>query len=304
MSSVISKQAKERRKYWISEIEKVSGSFGEDSDKVESELAEEVKTQGVECLIDHLRLCGDIPESYGHDSSEEKLYSKYTDALLSESFKALGLKSLVLKERADAADVEAFASDYSFVADAKAFRLSRTAKNQKDFKVQAMDGWKRGKPFAMVVCPIYQLPTRSSQIYQQASTRNVCILTYSHLAMLCAFAQTAGVESTEEVLLNIFQTVKHLNPSKDANTYWQAVNRSLLAFDKSIDALWKTEKIASTESIAIAKDFALQYLATERERIVRMSHEDAIKELLVMNKIESRIKTIQGVEDTGLLEMV
>ena len=29
---------------------------------------------------------------------------------------------------------------YSLVADAKAFRLSRTAKNQKDFKVQAMDG--------------------------------------------------------------------------------------------------------------------------------------------------------------------
>jgi hypothetical protein len=43
----------------------------------------------------------------------------------------------------------------SAIADAKAFRLSRTAKNQKDFKIQAMDSWKRGKPFAMVVCPIY-----------------------------------------------------------------------------------------------------------------------------------------------------
>lgn len=71
-------------------------------------------------------------------------YSKYTDCLLSLTYKALGLKSLVIKERADVADVEAFGKDYSFVADAKAFRLSRTAKNQKDFKVQAMHRWKRG----------------------------------------------------------------------------------------------------------------------------------------------------------------
>ena len=60
----------------------------------------------------------------------------------------MGFTSIVLKERANVADVECVCNDYSFVADAKAFRLSRTAKNQKDFKVQAMDNWKYGKPFA------------------------------------------------------------------------------------------------------------------------------------------------------------
>lgn len=141
--------------FWIEKIRKLSGHFGNDIDKLEKELCAEIETHGISSLIDHLRLCGNIPESYGHDTSEEKLYSKYTDCLLSLAFNALGLKSLVLKERADAADVEVFANDYSFVADAKAFRLSRTAKNQKDFKVQAMNGWKRGKVHAMVVCPIY-----------------------------------------------------------------------------------------------------------------------------------------------------
>ncbi len=120
------------------------------------------------------------------------MYSKYTDCLLSLAYTNLGLKSIVLKERADAADVEAFAKDYSFVADAKAFRLSRTAKNQKDFKVQAMHGWKRGKPYAMVVCPIYQLPTSSSQIYQQAISQNVCIFTYSHLSLLLSYSEIEG----------------------------------------------------------------------------------------------------------------
>ncbi|WP_228484234.1 HindIII family type II restriction endonuclease, partial [Leptospira borgpetersenii] len=106
------------------------------------------------------------PESYGHDSSEEKLYSKYTDALISECFKYLGLNSIVLTERADAADVEVVCDNYSFVADAKVFRLSRTAKNQKDFKVQAMDGWRNTKDFAMVVGTKYQRPRKLRQKYQ------------------------------------------------------------------------------------------------------------------------------------------
>jgi len=47
--------------------------------KLEKELEAEIKKNGVPSLIDHLRLCGNIPESYGHDTSEEKLYSKYTE---------------------------------------------------------------------------------------------------------------------------------------------------------------------------------------------------------------------------------
>lgn len=184
--AVISKAAIACRKYWIGEIKKLSGNFGTDSDRVESELASEIASGGVNSLLDHLRLCGDIPESYGHDSSEEKLYSKYTDAILAESFRALGLTAVVLKERADAADVEAFGKGFSLVGDAKTFRLSRTAKNAKDFKIQAMDGWKRGKPYAVVVCPINQMPTRASQIYQQACARNVAILSYSHFAVLAS----------------------------------------------------------------------------------------------------------------------
>lgn len=140
MDTIITEHGVARRNYWIEEIRKLSGNFGDDSTRLEKELAEEIKVDGDAALLDHLRLCGYIPESYSRDSSEEKLYSKYTDSLLCESFKSMGLKSLVLTERADAADVEAFANRYSFVADAKAFRLSRTAKNQKDFKVQAMDG--------------------------------------------------------------------------------------------------------------------------------------------------------------------
>jgi type II restriction enzyme len=300
MKNIISDQAINRRAYWVAEICKLSGNFGDDSDRLEKELEQEIKKYGITALIDHLRLCGNIPESYGHDTSEEKLYSKYTDSLLCFAYKSLGLKSLVLKERADAADVEAFAKDYSFVADAKAFRLSRTAKNQKDFKVQAMDGWRRGKPYAMVVCPIYQLPNTSSQIYHQATSRNVCVFTYSHLALLLTYSETESKIKAQQLLQKIFQIIPALNPSKNSNDYWLASNRTMLEFSKKIENLWKIEKVAATQSIDIAKEEALTFLAREREKIMRMSHQEALKELIKVHKIDSKIRTINAISDNGL----
>ncbi len=301
MVKIITEAANTRRAYWVEEIRKLSGDFGADSDRLEKELSEEIKKHGNQVLLEHLRLCGDIPESYEHDSSEEKLYSKYTDAILCESFKAIGLKSIVIKERADVADVEAFAKAYNFVADAKAFRLSRTAKNQKDFKVQAMDGWKHGKKYAMVVCPIYQLPSRSSQIYQQASSRNVCIFTYSHLAMLVSFKNLEGDTATTKLLHEIFKVIPALNPSKDANAYWLAVNKTMLDFSDKIESLWKTEKQAAIESIAAAKEEALTFLGNERIKIMQMGHEEALEELVRVHRIESRIVVIKSVSDNGIL---
>lgn len=301
MSEIISQSAVDRRLYWIEEIVKLSGHFGSDSSRVEAELTEEISGNGLPALLDHLRLCSAIPESYGHDTSEEKLYSKYTDALISAAYSFMGLKSMVLTERADAADVEIVTDDYSFVADAKVFRLSRTAKNQKDFKVQAMDGWKRGKPFAMVVCPLYQLPSRNSQIYQQAGARNVCIFSYSHLAVLAQLVETEGTGAVIDLLHEVFKTVQAMNPSKDANVYWQAVNRTILGYGGRVQELWKSEKIATVESISISKDIALSHYAAEREAIMRMTHEEALKKLIEMHKIDSRVETIKAVSDNLLM---
>ena len=219
-------EAKYRRSYWVSELENLSGSFGTDSTRMVEELQKDVRQDG-KALLDHLRLCGVIPEKYGRDSSEEKLYSKYTDAVISEALSAMGLNSVVLDARADSADVQAHATSYSLVADAKAFRLSRTAKNQKDFKVQAMDNWRNGLDYAVIICPIYQLPTRTSQIYQQAITRNVCILSYAHLAALVALAIRRGTPKSEEGLNEVLKIVSILQPSKSAIDYWTGINRSL-----------------------------------------------------------------------------
>lgn len=301
-AEVISERQLNNRKYWIGEISKLSGNFGADSANIQEELAQELARDGSEALIGHLRLCGAIPEQYGHDSSEEKLYSKYTDVVISKSYEAIGLASRVLTERADAADVECAAENYSFVADAKAFRLSRTAKNQKDFKVEAMDSWKKGKPYAMVVCPIYQLPSRTSQIYQQAANRSVCIFSYTHLAVLARYAEVDSQQRSMELLHEVFKTVDALNPSKDATGYWQAVNRQIINFDGGLRQMWAEEKIASSESVLVAKEEALSYFASERERMMRLSKEEAIEEIIRTSKIENKVKAAEAVTDNNLLE--
>jgi hypothetical protein len=300
MTNIISPSAISRRAYWVGEIKKLSGNFVNDFEKLEAELINEVKAGGINVLKDHLRLCGSIPEEYGHDSSEEKLYSKYTDCILSLVFREMGFESLVITQRANAADVEVFSKEYSFVADAKAFRLSRTAKNQKDFKVDAMHRWKYGKPNAMVVCPIYQLPKSASQIYQSAIVNDVCVFTYSHLSLLLCFSEVAGKVETQKLLHEIFKVIPALNPSKDANDYWIAINRTMLSFSTKIQHLWNEEKLASIESIEIAKMEDLTFLAMQRERIMNLDHSEALYELVKIHKIESKIALIKSISDNGL----
>ena len=290
-----------RRTRWVAEIARLGGQFGVCAERLEQEVAAEVEADGTGALIAHLRLCGAIPEVYGHDSSEEKMYSKYTDVVIHLAYQALGLASIVLRERSDTADVECVCPEFSFAADAKAFRLSRTAKNQKDFKVQALDNWKHGKPYAMLVCPAYQLPARSSQIYQQAAVRSVLVGTYTHLAVLVRYAAIAGAGAARNALHGTFQAVPAMNPTKDATAYWQAVNRAFLGSGEAIAGLWREERIATTESIGVAKQEALGFLAAERERIMRLSRDEAILEVLALRKLESRTQAVQSVADNGLL---
>jgi type II restriction enzyme len=78
----------------------------------------------------------------------------------------------------------------------------------------------------------------------------------------------------------------------------------MLDFDVQLKDIWKEEKEASIESIYIAKNEALCFLARERERIMKLSKVDAIKEVLKLSKIVEKIKKIESVADNGLLSVV
>ena len=64
--------------------------------------------------------------------------------------------------------------------------------------------------------------------------------------------------------------------------------------------LWQTEKEASVEATVIAKEEGLRFLASEREKIMRMSHEEALKEIIKLSKIDRKVRTIESISDNGL----
>ena len=51
------------------------------------------------------------------------------------------------------------------------------------------------------------------------------------------------------------------------------------------------------------KEEALQFFASERTRLMQLSREDAIKEVLKLSKITNKIRVIKSVSDNGLLNV-
>lgn len=164
-----------------------------------------------------------------------------------------------------------------------------------------MDGWRNGLDFAVVVCPIYQLPSRTSQIYQQATARNVCILSYSHLAALVGLAIRADAATAGRALRGVLRSVSLLHPSKNAVDYWTGINRALVSSLEPHLDLWTAEKTASLEGLVLVKEEALRYLCAERDRLLSLSHQEALDELLRFAGLDSRIATVDDLEHGALL---
>ncbi len=239
-------------------------------------------------LLEHLDYAGVIPESFEHDSTEEKLFAKYCDALLAQALSEIGLRARTIQERADAADVFAEAESYTIVGDAKAFRLSRTAKNQKDFKVEALDQWRRGAEYSCLVCPLYQYPHANSQIYQQATRYRVTLLSYTHLAFLIR----KGLSNTN-ALRTLWETPRTLRESKSAQNYWTAVDRVMLEISASTPQEWEAAREEVFERLTGQAQEQIRYWESKRAAVLGLRREVAVEELVKAMKIDEKIQVIR-----------
>lgn len=239
-----------------------------------------------ESLSNALLYCGVIPESFQHDSSEEKLWAKYCDILLAESLIQLGLNAQVLRTRGNSADVFASSANYTLVGDAKAFRLSRTAKNQKDFKIKALDDWRRSDTYACLVSPLYQYPRITSQIYGQSVERNVTLLSYIHLKFL--IDNCAGQD-----LSPLWLSGRALNQSNNANFYWDAIDTvicQLLGKDSADLVAYKHQEVQATKTIG---EEGIVFWSAKVAAYKKLTQAQAIQRLIKAEKIETKIFTIR-----------
>jgi type II restriction enzyme len=252
-------------------------------------------------LIPLVTEIGAIPEDIGHDSSEEKLFSKASDIVLAKCFQELGLKSTVNKERASCADVTAKSKfhEYTLVGDAKAFRLSRTAKNQKDFKVKSMADWKGDDDYAVLVCPYYQYPKSKSQIYGQALDQNVSLFSWEYFAILLESNITENENFNISKLWNVsFILSANINIADKNNCFLpdqDVIIKLFLGLDENIF----NEHFKKYRNNIVARgEDEIRYWENKIMEIKQYTREKAIEELLLSLKLNEKIASIKRYIDS------
>jgi len=276
----------------ISRVIELSGnsslSFPDKANQLEAALSD----CSVEDILEHLDYAGVIPECFEHDSTEEKLYAKFCDALLARALTELGLRAEMIAERSGAADVRANAHAYQLVGDAKAFRLSRTAKNQKDFKVGALNEWRQGADYACLVAPLYQYPITNSQIYSQAIQYNVTLLSYTHMVFMLRSQQV-----NQHSLVELWQVGQNLRTgqgiSQRASSYWSAILGVVLKITGKLGADWENAVEAAKVPLREQAREQIRYWEEEKKRLQALDQKSAVKQLIKALKIDTKIQVVR-----------
>ncbi|MBR1730181.1 MAG: HindIII family type II restriction endonuclease [Selenomonadaceae bacterium] len=267
--------------------------FQKASDEIQNKIFELPKNNFLE-LINEI---GIIPEAIGHDSKEEKLFSKVSEIFLARCFLEIGLKSTLYITRGNCADVlaESRFHNYSLVADAKSFRLSRTAKNQKDFKVESLNVWKRNNDYAILCCPYFQYPQKKSAIYKQAIDYNVTLFSWEYFRFLIENNIRENIDINLSSLWNFgIIRAKNISCDKaelcflgDQNEFLvKQTNLSKQKFDEIFNK-FKFETFSRGQS-------EIQYWENKIIEVKNYSREEAINSLLKSLKLNEKINTIQN----------
>lgn len=268
----------------IFEIAKKQNAF----DLLEKHLEKLSKQEISEQIIE----VGIMPEFFDHDSSEEKLWAKYSDILLAKSLEYLGFKAQVIRTRGNSADVFAQSDGYTLIGDAKCFRLSRTAKNQKDFKIKALDDWRRENTYAVLVGPLNQYLGDRSQIYEQAIDRNVTLLSYTHLKFLLDNKVNEKLKRLWEVGMRL-KTLFKAKAGHRGHAYWEEIDKTVVEITgKNIKNL-SEYKLLEVQIIKSNGEEGISYWENKIKELSRLSRREAVKMLIKSQKIEQKIQTIQ-----------
>jgi type II restriction enzyme len=207
------------------------------------------------------------------------------------------LKPTVIYKRGDSADilVESPLYDYTFVADAKVFRMSRTAKNPKDFKVVALSGWRQNYDFAVLCAPMFQYPKSYSQIYAQSIEYNVCLFSWELLICLIRCGIKENKKLSFSSLWNFGKKIALSTVVADKKrNFLDEYYKFLLSVVKISDSCFS--KILSTHKSNLVQRGVIEKECWEFEKLKISSYnkEKAISELIVALKIEEKIIKIQS----------
>lgn len=245
-------------------------------------LDKHFSTFSKDLLSSNLIECGILPEMFDHDSSEEKVWAKLSDIILAKALNHLGIQAEVLGARGNSADVYGKTDEYTLVGDAKTFRLSRTAKNQKDFKVSALDSWKQSNNYAMLAAPLTQYPNKKSQIYSQAIEKNVTLISYTHLHFLLDFHKNQSLKPLWETGNILAKSSK--TDYQNSEYYWRAIDEATISVvGKKMEDL-KIYKLLEIEKTKQIGNEGINYWKQKIDSFSNLSKDEAIRLLIEVRK--------------------
>lgn len=190
-----------------------------------------------EQIIDYLIYSIYIPDEYKHDSSEETIFTKLIEVLVSHLFNRIGLHSEYITTKSGREDVAIYFKENKeevVVSDVKTFRLGRSqhAPNVKDF-VKPSDfesEWARHHTSCfggLIVFPRTHEWTKGSQVYTYCSNPEfpILMLSFTHLALLLKYKSNYNKYELKQLWdYNLYFTkIK----DKDKNNYWKSVDSKL-----------------------------------------------------------------------------
>lgn len=257
-----------------------------------AEIEQEISDCSKEELIDHVKHAGAIPERFGHDSTEEKVFSKYTDIVFAESLSRLGFTASIIDAGGDAADLEAEYFDYDLVGDAKAHRLSLSTLNQKDLKIDALGQWRGESDHACLLGPMHWYFSTKSQAYRDSIRHGVTLLSYMHLVF---FLRADGIGPAE--LKPLWEVSSNLEESKAADPYWEATMEKVLEITGRSLSDWHDLQDEMRNAIGKQAKVALNYYTDKKQDIFREVEDEMAKRIINDLKIEKRVKRIKRNSD-------
>ena len=266
-----------------------------------------------------LIVSGFIPDLYSNDSSEETLFTKLVEGLVSEWSVRIGAQGELIKQKASYEDVKITIAGKVVVCDAKSFRLGRSqqAPNAKDFlKLEDIRKWMDRYPSSiggLVTYPCKHEWTGKSDIYQYCSTKDAptVMLPYKYLAYLLHYKN--NYTPKELTALWDYETLfpqkltKNV-PGGNKVAYWRVIDaaicritktssQQLRAYMRDADALINECVAENLERIGKIRQGIIDRIT---ESIEAETDVDAMKKKLIayqigietdlLNKIIQRIK--------------
>ena len=171
--------------------------------------------------------------------------------------------------------------------------MSRTAKNQKDFKIDNLSNWRGCDNEYSVLCsPYYQYPKRKSQIYSQALEKNVCLLSWEHMVFMLNKGIREDLNLSLESIWNSSKMRSRSNNlvySNRKDNYLQFVNK-VVCEKIGCDMDEFNNKLMDFKYDLIERgNEELFYWENEVLKINNYSREEAIDELIKSKKLNEKI---------------